>query len=76
MNNICLLTDSYKATHHVQYPPGTELVWDGGGLKTVRESEPGGNVLETVFSNGEIERLHTFAEVRDFASSGVIGGKV
>lgn len=27
MNNIILNTDSYKASHFLQYPPGTEEVW-------------------------------------------------
>ena len=27
MNNLILLTDSYKVTHHKQYPPGTEKVY-------------------------------------------------
>ncbi len=27
MNNIILNTDSYKASHYLQYPPGTEEVW-------------------------------------------------
>jgi len=26
-NNIILLTDSYKVTHHLQYPPSTEIVY-------------------------------------------------
>lgn len=26
-NNIIMLTDSYKVTHHLQYPPGTETVY-------------------------------------------------
>jgi len=26
-NNIVMLTDSYKVTHHLQYPPGTEKVY-------------------------------------------------
>src|SRR5688572_26742044 len=27
MNNICTLTDSYKASHYLQYPPGTTKVY-------------------------------------------------
>jgi nicotinamide phosphoribosyltransferase len=27
MNNICLLTDSYKLTHYKQYPPNTQKVY-------------------------------------------------
>jgi nicotinamide phosphoribosyltransferase len=27
MTNLCLLTDSYKPTHHVQYPPGTARIY-------------------------------------------------
>ena len=26
-NNICLLTDSYKVTHHYFYPKGTEKIY-------------------------------------------------
>ena len=26
-NNICLLTDSYKLSHWLQYPPGTERIY-------------------------------------------------
>jgi nicotinamide phosphoribosyltransferase len=26
-NNIVMLTDSYKVTHHLQYPPGTEKIY-------------------------------------------------
>ncbi|KKM86529.1 hypothetical protein LCGC14_1278060 [marine sediment metagenome] len=36
MHNLLLLTDSYKVSHHVQYPPGTEYLysyWESrGGL--------------------------------------------
>src|SRR5262252_1060110 len=40
MNNIILLTDSYKVSHHKQYPPGTEQVYSyfesrGGRWKDV-----------------------------------------
>ena len=27
MRNIILNTDSYKASHYLQFPPGTEEVW-------------------------------------------------
>ena len=27
VNNILMLTDFYKVTHHLQYPPGTETVY-------------------------------------------------
>jgi len=27
LNNIIMLTDSYKVTHHLQYPPGTERIY-------------------------------------------------
>jgi len=27
LNNICLLTDSYKASHYRQYPPGSQFVY-------------------------------------------------
>jgi len=39
-DNILLLTDSYKVTHHLQYPPGTETIYSyfesrGGTFKDV-----------------------------------------
>eukprot|EP00416_Gambierdiscus_australes_P033843 CAMPEP_0171095786 /NCGR_PEP_ID=MMETSP0766_2-20121228/43367_1 /TAXON_ID=439317 /ORGANISM="Gambierdiscus australes, Strain CAWD 149" /LENGTH=980 /DNA_ID=CAMNT_0011554643 /DNA_START=72 /DNA_END=3014 /DNA_ORIENTATION=- len=39
-NNLLLLTDSYKVTHHLQYPPGTEVVYSyfesrGGAFEEV-----------------------------------------
>jgi len=43
LNNICLLTDSYKASHYRQYPPGTETVY------SYFESRAGGQFPETVF---------------------------
>ena len=42
-HNICLLTDSYKASHYLQYPPGTESVY------SYFESRTGGRFSETVF---------------------------
>jgi nicotinamide phosphoribosyltransferase len=27
LNNILMLTDSYKVSHHLQYPPGTETIY-------------------------------------------------
>lgn len=42
LNNILLLTDSYKVSHHKQYPPGTETVY------SYFESR-GGEFPETVF---------------------------
>merc|ERR1712070_74084 len=27
LNNILMLTDSYKVTHHLQYPPGTQTIY-------------------------------------------------
>src|SRR5258707_5828237 len=41
-HNILLLTDSYKVSHHKQYPPGTETVY------SYFESR-GGEFPETVF---------------------------
>ena len=42
MDNLLLLTDSYKLSHHVQYPPGTEHIY------SYFESR-GGEYPETVF---------------------------
>jgi nicotinamide phosphoribosyltransferase len=36
----------------------------GGPFRTVREEEPGENLLELVFLNGELIRSQTFAEIR------------
>jgi nicotinamide phosphoribosyltransferase len=43
LDNICLLTDSYKLTHFVQYPPGTEKVY------SYFEARKGARYPETVF---------------------------
>lgn len=42
-NNICLLTDSYKVTHHYFYPKGTEKVY------SYLESRIGSEFNKTVF---------------------------
>ena len=42
-NNICLLTDSYKVTHHYFYPEGTEKIY------SYLESRVGGEFNKTVF---------------------------
>lgn len=43
LDNICLLTDSYKLTHFVQYPPGT------GKVYSYFEARNGARYPETVF---------------------------
>jgi nicotinamide phosphoribosyltransferase len=45
-----------------------KLIQTEEGLRTVRESESGENVLETVFENGEIKKSYTFEEIRERAS--------
>ena len=42
-NNICLLTDSYKVTHHYFYPEGTEKIY------SYLESRVGAEFNKTVF---------------------------
>ncbi len=42
-NNICLLTDSYKVTHHYFYPKGTEKIY------SYLESRTGAEFNKTVF---------------------------
>lgn len=42
-NNICLLTDSYKVTHHYFYPKGTEKIY------SYLESRVGAEFNRTVF---------------------------
>lgn len=43
LNNICWLTDSYKVSHHLQYPPGTQRVY------SYFESRSGSTFSETTF---------------------------
>ncbi|MBP6732051.1 MAG: nicotinate phosphoribosyltransferase [Chitinophagales bacterium] len=40
-----------------------KLVKEGSGYKTVTQAEPGEDVLETVFENGELKRQYRFDEV-------------
>jgi nicotinamide phosphoribosyltransferase len=40
-----------------------KLVKEGSGYKTVTQGEPGEDVLETVFENGELKKQYTFNEV-------------
>ncbi len=42
-NNICLLTDSYKVTHHYFYPKGTEKIY------SYLESRTGAQFNKTIF---------------------------
>ncbi len=42
-NNICLLTDSYKLTHHYLYPKGTEKIY------SYLESRSGAEFNKTIF---------------------------
>ena len=42
-NNICLLTDSYKLTHHYLYPKGTEKIY------SYLESRNGAEFNKTIF---------------------------
>ena len=42
-NNICLLTDSYKITHHYFYPKGTQKIY------SYLESRVGGEFNKTIF---------------------------
>ena len=42
-NNICLLTDSYKVTHHYFYPEGTEKIY------SYLESRTGAEFNKTIF---------------------------
>lgn len=45
-----------------------KLVRDGDTVKTVREEEPGKDLLEVVFENGQVKRSYTLDEVRKNAS--------
>ena len=42
-NNICLLTDSYKVTHHYFYPKGIEKIY------SYLESRVGAEFNKTIF---------------------------
>nr|WP_233126313.1 nicotinamide phosphoribosyltransferase domain-containing protein [Methanobrevibacter sp. 87.7] len=42
-NNICLLTDSYKITHHYFYPKGTEKIY------SYLENRTGAEFNKTIF---------------------------
>ena len=42
-NNICLLTDSYKITHHYFYPKGTQKIY------SYLESRVGSEFNKTIF---------------------------
>lgn len=44
-----------------------KLVQRDGEFRTVAESAPGTDLLETVFENGELVKRHTFAEIRQRA---------
>ena len=48
IENICLLTDSYKVTHHYFYPKGTEKIY------SYLESRVGNNFLRTSIYHQEI----------------------
>lgn len=41
-----------------------KLIKDGEGFKTVREEEPGEDILQVVFENGELVKEYTLEEVR------------
>lgn len=43
-NNICLLTDSYKVTHHAFYPKNTEKLY------SYLESRVGSEFNKTIFT--------------------------
>jgi nicotinamide phosphoribosyltransferase len=45
-----------------------KLVQTETGLKTESETESGDDILETVFENGEIIKIHTFEEIRERAA--------
>jgi nicotinamide phosphoribosyltransferase len=67
-NNLCLLTDSYKASHHVQYPPGTTKVYS-------YLSSRGGKFHELVFHGLQYILMHYFAGESRIKPSDIIDAK-
>ncbi|NOT75068.1 MAG: nicotinate phosphoribosyltransferase [Cyclobacteriaceae bacterium] len=42
-----------------------KLIQTQEGLKTIAESNPGEDVMKTVFENGELKKTYTFEQIRD-----------
>jgi nicotinic acid phosphoribosyltransferase len=59
-SNPILLSDSYKVTHWLQYPPGTERIHS--------YFESRGGSFEEVFRDGRVLRRHSLAEIRERAA--------
>lgn len=53
-NNICLLTDSYKVTHHAFYPKNTEKLY------SYLESRVGSEFNKTIFLWSPIHNKKVF----------------
>jgi nicotinamide phosphoribosyltransferase len=45
-----------------------KLIQTKNGYRTVKENEPGTDVLQTVFENGELKNISTFEEIRERAN--------
>ncbi len=63
MNERGEMIKSFKASKSGRL----KLIEVNGELKTVRKSEPGEDVMQTVFENGEILVNHTFESIRERA---------
>jgi nicotinamide phosphoribosyltransferase len=59
MNEEGKMMPSFKASKAGRL----KLVDDGAGFRTVAESEPGVDLLETVFENGELKKEYTFEDI-------------
>jgi nicotinamide phosphoribosyltransferase len=64
MNERGELIKSFKASKAGRL----KLVGTESGMKTVSENEIGGDVMQTVFENGEIKKTYTFEEIRNRAA--------
>jgi nicotinamide phosphoribosyltransferase len=63
MNEDGKIVPSFKASKAGRL----KLVSEGGKFKTVVESAPGKDLLQTVFENGELKKSYTFEEIRERA---------
>ncbi|NBP69972.1 MAG: nicotinate phosphoribosyltransferase, partial [Cytophagia bacterium] len=61
MNEHGEMTKSFKTSKAGRL----KLINTEGGIKTVAEHEPGPDLLQTVFENGEIKKQYTFEQIRE-----------
>ncbi|NBW34335.1 MAG: nicotinate phosphoribosyltransferase [Cytophagia bacterium] len=61
MNELGEMTKSFKTSKAGRL----KLIDTESGIKTVAEHEPGPDLLQTVFENGEIKKQYTFEQIRE-----------